>query len=71
MIIWNNGHKISLTNFVATLQTKEVKIVGVIKNKSNILEAFKTGQKPNVSYDSDFDNNESTKTIIKNLSPLY
>ena len=41
------------------------------KNKSSILEAFKTGQKPNVSYDTDFDNNESTKNIIKNLSPLY
>ena len=41
------------------------------KNKSSILEAFKTGQKPNVSYDSNFDNNKSTKKIIKNLSPLY
>ena len=42
-----------------------------IKDKSSIFEAFKTGQKPNVSYDSDFDNNGSTKKIIKNLSPLY
>jgi len=41
------------------------------KNKSNILEAFKIGQKPNLSYNSYLDNNESTKKIIKNLSPLY
>ena len=42
-----------------------------LKNKSSILEAFKTGQKPNISYDINNSGFGSSKKTIKNLSPLY
>src|SRR6056300_809256 len=42
-----------------------------LKNKSTILEAFKTGQKPNISYDINNSGFERSKKTIKNLSPLY
>jgi membrane carboxypeptidase/penicillin-binding protein len=42
-----------------------------LKNKSSILEAFKTGQKPNISYGINNSGFGSSKKTIKNLSPLY
>ncbi len=41
------------------------------KDKKSILEAFKPGQLPNLSFDKNFIDLKNSNTIIKNLSPLY
>ena len=41
------------------------------KDTSTILEAFKTGQSPNISYDNNVSNSINIKNTIRNLSPLY
>ncbi len=41
------------------------------KVKGSILEAFKPGQLPNMSYEKIRKDSKKTKTSIKNLSPLY
>ena len=40
-------------------------------NKNSILEAFKPGQLPSLSFNKNFINLKNSKTNIKNLSPLY
>jgi penicillin-binding protein 1A len=40
-------------------------------NKNSILEAFKPGQLPSLSFNKNYINLKNSKTNIKNLSPLY
>ena len=41
------------------------------RERGSILEAFKPGQLPNVSYDKKIIDFKKSKTLLKNLSPLY